>query len=272
MLEFHRKPGQPPLIMGVLNITPDSFSDGGRFLAHDDAVAQAQRLVAEGADIIDIGGESTRPGAEPVSLENELARVIPVIEALRSKIDVPISIDTSKPEVMRAAAAAGASMLNDVNGFRADGAVEVAVELGLPVCVMHMKGEPRSMQLNPEYTDVVAEVGDFLVERCERLEVAGMPRENIVIDPGFGFGKTLAHNLQLLNRLPELAARGYPVLVGMSRKSMIGALLDTPVDDRLHGSVALATVAAMKGAAIVRVHDVKPTRDALRIASAVEAA
>ena len=272
MLEFRRKQGRPPLVMGVLNITPDSFSDGGRFLAPDDAIAQARRLVAEGADIIDVGGESTRPGAEPVSVEAELARVIPVIEALQPAIDVPISIDTSKPQVMRAAAAAGASMLNDVNGFRAEGAIETAVELGLPVCIMHMKGEPRSMQLNPEYADVVQEVGEFLAARAQLLETAGMPRENIVIDPGFGFGKTLAHNLQLLNRLPELAAHGFPVLVGMSRKSMIGALLDTPVDDRLHGSVALATVAAMKGAAVVRVHDVKPTRDALRIASAVEAA
>ncbi|MDX1444531.1 MAG: dihydropteroate synthase [Gammaproteobacteria bacterium] len=258
--------------MGVLNITPDSFSDGGRFLEKDAAIAQARRLVAEGADIIDVGGESTRPGAEPVSVDDELARVIPVIEALAPNIDRPISIDTSKPEVMRAAAAAGAAMLNDVNGFRADGAVEAAAELGIPVCVMHMKGEPRTMQLNPEYADVTREVGDFLVERAGALEAAGLPREMIVIDPGFGFGKTLAHNLELLNRLPELGERGYPVLVGMSRKSMIGALLDTPVDDRLHGSVALATVAAMKGAAVIRVHDVKPTRDALRIASAVQAA
>jgi dihydropteroate synthase len=272
VLKLQRKPGDMPLVMGILNITPDSFSDGGKFLEKDAAIRQALRLVEEGADIIDIGGESTRPGAQPVSVDEELARVMPVIEAVVPEINIPVSIDTSKPEVMRVTAAAGVGMLNDVNGFRAEGAVEVAAELGLPVCVMHMKGEPRTMQLHPEYGDVVREVGDFLVERVDALLAAGLARDMVCVDPGFGFGKTLAHNLELLNRLDELAQRGYPVLVGMSRKTMVGAMLDTPVDDRLHGSVALATVAAMKGASIVRVHDVKPTRDALRIASAVAAA
>lgn len=258
-----------PQIMGVLNITPDSFSDGGKYLDRDAALAQAERLIEEGADIIDIGGESTRPGADPVLADEELRRVIPVIEALAGRISRPISIDTAKPEVMRAAAAAGAGMLNDVNAFRADGAVEAAVELDLPVCVMHMKGEPRTMQLHPEYADVVQEVRDFLLERATALEDAGLPRERIIIDPGFGFGKTLEHNLAMLRNLSDFAETGYPVLAGMSRKSMIGAMLDTPVDDRLHGSVALATIAALHGASIVRVHDVRPTRDALRIAAAV---
>lgn len=258
-----------PLVMGVLNITPDSFSDGGRYFDHGAALAQAERMIEEGADIIDIGGESTRPGAEPVSVEEELRRVIPVIEALAGKISRPVSVDTSKPEVMRTAAEAGAAMLNDVNAFRAEGAVEAAAELGLPVCVMHMKGEPRTMQLHPEYADVVTEVREFLLDRARVLEAAGLAKELIVIDPGFGFGKTLAHNLSLLRHLDILVETGYPVLAGMSRKSMIGALLDTPVDDRLHGSVALATLAAAQGAAILRVHDVRPTRDALRICSAV---
>ncbi|MDX1453862.1 MAG: dihydropteroate synthase [Gammaproteobacteria bacterium] len=255
--------------MGVLNVTPDSFSDGGKFLAADAALAQAERMIDEGADIIDIGGESTRPGADPVPVEEELRRVLPVIEALAGRIRVPISIDTAKPEVMRAAAGAGASLLNDVNAFRAEGAVATAAELGLDVCIMHMKGEPRTMQLQPQYDDVVAEVRDFLLARASELEAAGLPRERIIIDPGFGFGKTLQHNLALLAGLGELAAAGYPVLAGMSRKSMVGALLDTPVDDRLYGSIALATIAAMHGASILRVHDVRATRDALRIAGAV---
>lgn len=258
--------------MGVLNVTPDSFSDGGRFFDTGAAVAQAQRLVAEGADIIDIGGESTRPGAEPVGVAEELRRVIPVIEALHPVIERPISIDTSKPEVMRAAVRAGAGFINDVGALRAPGALEAAAELDVPICLMHMKGEPRSMQLNPRYDDVVAEVAAFLLERAAAAEAAGVRRENIYLDPGFGFGKTLQHNLALLQHLQSLADLGYPVLVGMSRKSMVGALLDTPVDDRVFGSIALATIAAMRGAAVIRVHDVKPTRDALKVCSAVLAA
>ncbi|HEX6929385.1 MAG TPA: dihydropteroate synthase [Gammaproteobacteria bacterium] len=258
--------------MGVLNVTPDSFSDGGRFLDKAAALAHARRMIDEGADFIDIGGESTRPGAEPVSIDAELHRVIPVIEALCGHIDRTISIDTSKPEVMRAAASAGAGFINDVNALRSPGALDAAAELGLPVCLMHMKGEPRSMQLNPQYTDVVREVRDFLLERARAAESAGLRKENIFIDPGFGFGKTLEHNLALLRCLESFTATGYPVLVGMSRKSMVGALLDTPVDDRVFGSVTLAAIAAMKGAAVIRVHDVKPTRDALKVCGAVMAA
>lgn len=264
--------GRQPKIMGVLNVTPDSFSDGGRYFDRSQALAQARRLVDEGADIIDIGGESTRPGAEPVGVEEELRRVLPVVEALAGKISQAISVDTSKPEVMRAAAEAGASMINDVNALQAPGALETAVDLGLPVCLMHMKGEPRTMQLNPEYRDVVTEVRDFLLNRARALETAGMSSDRIYIDPGFGFGKTLEHNLTLLRQLDVFAATGYPVLVGMSRKSMIGALLDTPVDDRVYGSITLAAIAAMKGASVIRVHDVKPTRDALKICGAVMAA
>lgn len=258
--------------MGVLNVTPDSFSDGGRFLEADAAIAQAKKLAEEGADIIDVGGESTRPGAEPVPLEEELHRVIPVIEALHGNVDCTISIDTSKPEVMRAAVKAGASFINDVAALGAPGAVDVAAELDSPVCLMHMKGEPRSMQLSPHYGNVVTEVKDFLLERAQVAERAGVKKKSIYLDPGFGFGKTLEHNLALLRHLDELVAEGYPVLVGMSRKSMVGALLDTPVDDRVFGSVTLAAISAMKGAAIIRVHDVKPTRDALRICGAVMAA
>ncbi|HEX7047149.1 MAG TPA: dihydropteroate synthase [Gammaproteobacteria bacterium] len=258
--------------MGVLNVTPDSFSDGGRFFDHAAALSQARRLIEEGADIIDVGGESTRPGAQPVLVEEELRRVIPVIEALAGNIDRTISVDTSKPEVMRAAAAAGAGLINDVNALRSPGALDAAAELGLPVCLMHMKGEPHSMQLNPRYDDVVREVRDFLLERAHAAESAGIKKENILIDPGFGFGKTLEHNLVLLRHLEEFTASGYPVLVGMSRKSMVGALLDTPIDDRVFGSVTLAAIAAMKGAAMIRVHDVKPTRDALKVCSAVMAA
>ncbi|MBW3566996.1 MAG: dihydropteroate synthase [Proteobacteria bacterium] len=258
--------------MGVLNITPDSFSDGGRYLDADSAVAQAKRLAEEGADIIDIGGESTRPGAEPVPAEEELRRVLPVIKALQGKVDRLISIDTSKPEVMRAAVAAGAGLINDVAALRAPGAVEAAGDLDVPVCLMHMKGEPRSMQLSPHYENVVVEVRDFLLERAAIAERAGVRKQNIHLDPGFGFGKTLEHNLALLRHLDDFVATGYPVLVGMSRKSMVGALLDTPVDDRVFGSVTLAAIAAMKGAAIIRVHDVKPTRDALKVCGAVMAA
>lgn len=265
-------PLQQPKIMGVLNVTPDSFSDGGRYLDADSAVAQAMRLAEEGADIIDVGGESTRPGAQPVPGEEELRRVVPVIKALRGRVDRLISIDTSKPEVMRAAVAAGAGLINDVSALRAPGAVDAAAELRVPVCLMHMKGEPRSMQINPHYENVVVEVRDFLLERAAAAQRAGIGKQDIYLDPGFGFGKTLEHNLALLRHLDDIVAAGYPVLVGMSRKSMVGALLDTPVDDRVFGSVTLAAIAAMKGAAIIRVHDVKPTRDALKVCGAVMAA
>ncbi len=256
-----------PRVMGILNVTPDSFSDGGRYLDLGAAVERAWRMVEEGADIIDVGGESTRPGAAPVPLEEELRRVVPVIEAVASKLPVPVSVDTSKPEVMRAAVAAGAGLVNDVRALRAPGALEAAAELGVPVCLMHMQGEPRTMQRAPVYRDVVAEVRAFLLERVAACEAAGIPRERILIDPGFGFGKTLEHNLALMRRLDAFVETGLPVLVGVSRKSMIGALLgDAPVERRLHGSVAAAVVAACKGAAIVRVHDVAATVEALRVA------
>ncbi|MDH4133375.1 MAG: dihydropteroate synthase [Gammaproteobacteria bacterium] len=258
-----------PCVMGILNVTPDSFSDGGRFLSCEAALAQARRMAEEGADIIDIGGESTRPGADDVTIEQELARVIPVIEAVAAAIPVPVSIDTSKPEVMRAAVAAGAGLINDVRALRAPGALGAAADLKVPVCLMHMQGEPRRMQANPVYDDVVNEVGDFLRERVAACTAAGIPRDRIVIDPGFGFGKTVAHNLELLRGLPELREMGLPMLAGLSRKSMIGALLNLPVEERLQASVALALIAVQNGASIVRVHDVRATRDALRMWMAV---
>lgn len=259
-----------PLLMGVLNVTPDSFSDGGRHRGLERALAHARGMVAAGADIIDVGGESTRPGAEPVSLGQELARVIPVVEALRAELDVTVSVDTSKPAVMRAAVAAGVGMINDVYGFRAPGAMDVAAESGVAVCVMHMQGEPRSMQLRPYYDDVAGEVRAFLVGQADRLRGLGVTRERIVLDPGFGFGKTLEHNLALFRALPGLAHLGYPLLVGVSRKSMIGALLgDRPVGDRLVGSVTAALLAARAGARILRVHDVRETADAFAIQRAL---
>jgi len=256
-------------VMGILNVTPDSFSDGGAWLETSAAVARGENLAAEGADVIDVGGESTRPGAEAVSAQLEIERVVPVIERLARLIDVPISIDTSKPEVMRAAVAAGATLINDVQALRAPGAAALAAELAVPVCLMHMKGAPRTMQRNPVYTDVVGEVRAFLSERLDAAQAAGIPREQIVLDPGFGFGKTVAHNLALLRGLEAIKTLGCPVLVGLSRKSMIGALLDLPVTERLHASVALALIAAHNGAAIVRVHDVRATREALRTWEAV---
>jgi dihydropteroate synthase len=258
-----------PRVMGILNVTPDSFSDGGRFLRHEQAVEQALSMVAQGAAIIDIGGESTRPGAADVSLEEELARVIPLIEALRPELPVPISVDTSKPEVMRAAAAAGAGMINDVCALRRDGALAAAAQSRLPVCLMHMQGEPRTMQAEPHYEDVVAEVEAFLRGRITACEAAGIPRERLLLDPGFGFGKTLAHNLSLLKHLQSFHQLGAPLLVGMSRKSMIGQVLDAPLDARLYGSVAAATMAALQGAQIIRVHDVQATVDALKMVAAV---
>ena len=262
--------GNRPLVMGVLNVTPDSFSDGGRYLAPPAARERARRMIAEGADIIDVGGESTRPGAAPVRVEEELARVVPVIEAIRAESDVPISVDTSKPEVMAAACEAGADMINDVRALREPGALETAARLGRPVCLMHMRGEPRTMQAAPRYDDVVAEVEDFLRARVAAAEAAGLPRGHLVIDPGFGFGKTLEHNLLLFRALPRLRRMGLAVLVGVSRKTMIGTILDRPPQARLHGSVALAGLAAWLGARIVRVHDVGATRDAVRVVQAVK--
>ena len=261
-----------PRVMGILNVTPDSFSDGGQFVKPDEAIAQALRMVEEGAAIIDIGGESTRPGAAEVSVEEELARVVPLITALAPELPVPISVDTSKPEVMLAAAEAGAGMINDVYALRREGALAAAAQSGLPVCLMHMQGEPRTMQAAPHYNDVVAEVSAFLAERMAACEAAGIARENILLDPGFGFGKTLDHNLTLLKHLDELHKLGAPLLVGMSRKSMIGLVLNAPVEQRLHGSVAVATLAAQGGAQIIRVHDVQPTADALKMVAAVNAA
>jgi len=256
-------------IMGILNVTPDSFSDGGIFLARDAAVAHALAMAEEGADLIDIGGESTRPGAPAVSVQEELDRVIPVIEAIAHAVPLPVSIDTSKPEVMRAAVAAGAGLINDVRALRATGALQTAAALAVPVCLMHMQGEPRSMQHNPVYLDVADEVRDFLQERIDACVAAGIPRQRIVIDPGFGFGKTVGHNLELLRRLDELRALGAPILAGLSRKSMIGALCGLPVEQRLHASVALALIAVQNGATMLRVHDVRATREAIRMFEAV---
>jgi len=258
------------LVMGILNVTPDSFSDGGRYLRVDRAVGHAMQMIAEGADIIDIGGESTRPGSHPVSADEEIERVVAVIEALRRKTSIVISVDTSKPEVMRAAANAGASTINDVRALQLTGAIEAATELALPVCLMHMQGEPESMQVNPGYTDVVTEVLQFLLLRSERCMAAGIEREQIIIDPGFGFGKTLQHNLSLLAGLHRFVATGFPVLVGLSRKSMVRALADSPGSDLVAGSVTLALYAARHGAHIVRVHDVRQTVEALRIQSALD--
>lgn len=257
-----------PCVMGVLNVTPDSFSDGGRFLDAGAAVAQARRMAEEGAAIIDIGGESTRPGAQAVGEEEERRRVLPVVEAIAGKLPVVVSVDTSKPGVMRAAIDAGAGMINDVRALQSPGALEVIASSRVAVCLMHMQGEPRTMQAQPRYADVVREVGEFLGARVAACREHGIARERLVIDPGFGFGKTLEHNLALLASLDQFTNRQLPVLVGLSRKSMIGTILGRPVEDRLHGSLALAVVAVMRGARIVRAHDVAATVDAVRIASA----
>jgi dihydropteroate synthase len=257
------------VVMGVLNVTPDSFSDGGRFLSLEAAVEQGVRMAAEGAALLDVGGESTRPGAEPVSEAEELERVIPVIERLRADTQAVISIDTSKPAVIRAAAAAGAGLVNDVRALREPGALEAAAATGCAVGLMHMQGEPRTMQLAPHYQDVVAEVRHFLSTRAAACRAAGIEAGRLVVDPGFGFGKTVEHNLTLLRRLPELAVDGLPVLVGLSRKSMLGTLTQRQAGERLAGSVALAVIAALNGARIIRAHDVAPTVDALRVVGAV---
>lgn len=255
--------------MGILNVTPDSFSDGGRFVRRDAAIRQALAMQAEGAGIIDVGGESTRPGAAGVSLEEELERVVPVIEALAAELDVPVSVDTSKPEVMREAVEAGAGMINDVNALRADGALEAAFVTGVPVCLMHMQGKPRTMQQAPHYGDVVAEVMAFLGDRAAHCLAAGIPKEKILLDPGFGFGKSLEHNLELLRNLRSFRELGYPLLVGISRKSMLGMLTGRDVGERLAAGIAAAVLAVERGAAIVRVHDVATTVDAIRITTAV---
>ncbi|MEJ2529927.1 MAG: dihydropteroate synthase [Gammaproteobacteria bacterium] len=259
-----------PKVMGILNVTPDSFSDGGDFIAPGKAIYHAEQMLRAGASIIDVGGESTRPGAAAVSEQEEMDRVIPVIEAIKQRLPVIVSIDTNKPAVMRAAVAAGAGLINDVMALQAPEAIATAQQLNVPICLMHMQGEPRTMQHNPVYADVVPDVLNFFEQRIEACVAGGIPRERLLLDPGFGFGKTLEHNLTLLKYLGEFMHIGLPLLVGVSRKSMIGAILDeATVDDRLYGSLAAAVLALEKGAAIIRVHDVKPTVDALRVVNAV---
>ncbi|OGS95940.1 MAG: dihydropteroate synthase [Gallionellales bacterium RIFCSPLOWO2_02_FULL_57_47] len=257
-----------PLVMGIVNVTPDSFSDGGQHLQHAAALAHAQQLIAEGADILDIGGESTRPGAQPVSVQEELDRVLPVIEGLRGA-PVPVSIDTCKPEVMQAAIAAGAQMVNDINALQEDAALQIVAAGNVAVCLMHKQGSPQTMQTQPQYQNVVSEVSAFLRGRIAATEAAGIGRERIAIDPGFGFGKTLAHNLDLLRHLDKLRELGVPVLAGLSRKSMLGAITGQDVDHRVSASVAAALIAVQRGASIVRAHDVRETVDALKVWSAV---
>lgn len=254
--------------MGIVNITPDSFSDGGKFNTTDKAVAHAMQLVEQGADILDIGGESTRPGATPVPLDEELKRVIPVIKAL-AQAGVPLSIDTYKPEVMRAAIDAGVDIVNDVCALQEPNALEIVAPSKVGVCLMHMQGRPQTMQADPQYQDVVTEVCDFLAARLKAGEQAGIARERVVLDPGFGFGKRTAHNLALLNNLSSLQSLGLPLLIGLSRKSVLGQVVGSAVDERIHASIAASVISVMKGANIVRVHDVKPTVDALKIVSAV---
>ena len=258
-------------IMGVVNVTPDSFSDGGAHADTDAAVAHGLRLAEEGADVLDVGGESTRPGAGEVPVEEELRRVVPVIERLARECALPISVDSSKPEVMRAAVAAGAGMINDPFALRREGALDAAAGLGVPVCLMHMQGTPQDMQDAPRYDDVVAEVHSFLAQRLFACEMAGIARKKLLVDPGFGFGKDLEHNLALLRQLSRFAELGVPVLAGLSRKGMIGTLTSRGIDERVHGSVAAALIAAQNGASIVRVHDVAATADALAIWRAVAA-
>ncbi|WP_214216843.1 dihydropteroate synthase [Rosenbergiella epipactidis] len=257
-----------PHIMGILNMTPDSFSDGGRHKTLIDAITHANEMVIAGATILDIGGESTRPGADDVSVEDELARVIPVVEALSQRFEVWISVDTSKPEVIRAAAAAGAHLINDIRSLNEPGAREAAADVDLPVCLMHMQGEPKSMQHSPSYQQIITEVDSFLATEIERCIAAGIRRENILIDPGFGFGKNLQHNYELLANLSHFHHFDLPLLVGMSRKSMIGQLLNVGPTQRLSGSLACAVIAAMQGAQIIRVHDVKESVEAIRVVEA----
>jgi dihydropteroate synthase len=260
-----------PLVMGVVNVTPDSFFDGGQHADPPAAIAHARRLVEEGADLLDVGGESSRPGAAPVNADAELARILPVLDGLAG-LDIPVSVDTTKPEVMRAALAHGAAMINDITALATPGALEAAAASDAAVCLMHMQGSPRTMQADPAYADVTAEVRDFLATRAATCERGGIARDRIVLDPGFGFGKTLDHNLTLLARLRELAALGYPVLVGWSRKSSLGRVTGRPAGERLAASVAAALIAVQRGARIVRVHDVAATRDVLAVLAAVEGA
>lgn len=259
-----------PQVMAVLNVTPDSFSDGGRFNRLDTALAQAERLVQEGASFIDVGGESTRPGAADVSVQQELERVCPVVEAINERLDVAISVDTSTPEVITQSAALGAGLINDIRSLRREGALQAAAATGLPVCLMHMQGEPGTMQQRPHYDSVNAEVTAFLMERVAEAKDAGISSERLILDPGFGFGKNLEHNLVLLGALEQLGALGYPLLVGMSRKSMLGQITGRDVAERLPASLAVATIAAMKGAAIIRVHDVRETVDAMKVVTALK--
>jgi len=256
-------------VMGILNTTPDSFSDGGLWTDPKRAVKHAEEMLRAGADIIDVGGESTRPGSRAVSVQQELDRVLPVIESLVAEIGATVSVDTSKPEVMEAAVRAGAGMINDVFALRQGGALEMAAGLQVPVCLMHMQGRPRDMQQDPVYRDVVAEVEEFLLRRASACEAAGIPADRIVIDPGFGFGKTLDHNVELFRAIPRLGRNGYPLLVGVSHKAMLGALTGKPVGQRVAASVAAAVLAAQSGASILRVHDVAETVDALKVAAAL---
>ncbi|QSD37255.1 dihydropteroate synthase [Pectobacterium brasiliense] len=257
-----------PHIMGILNVTPDSFSDGGKHNKLDAALLHVQEMVNAGATLIDIGGESTRPGAAEVSTEEELNRVVPVVEAIAKRFDVWISVDTSKPEVMTASAQAGAHLINDIRALQEPGALEAAAATGLPVCLMHMQGMPRTMQHKPHYDDLMQDIGDFLQQQIDRCVSANILKSKLLLDPGFGFGKNLAHNYALLARLSELHRFELPLLVGMSRKSMIGQILNVPPAQRVHGSIACAVIAAMQGAQIIRVHDVKETADAMRIVEA----
>lgn len=252
-----------PQVMGILNVTPDSFSDGGEFIVADAALAQAKRMVADGAGIIDVGGESTRPGALVVSVEEEIARVVPVIQAIHSELDIPISIDTSKPEVMRAAIKAGAGLINDVCALQVAGAMQAAVDCDVPVCLMHSQGNPQTMQNDPQYEDVVTDVIAFLLKRATACEQAGIARDRLILDPGFGFGKRATHNLLLMKHLSRLIALGFPVLVGVSRKSMIGKLLKVSVEERLAASLSLAAISVWQGAKIIRSHDVRETVQAI---------
>lgn len=261
-----------PQVMGILNVTPDSFSDGGCYMLQDAALRRVEQMVAEGADIIDVGAESTRPGAVPVAVSEEIDRVASIIEAITERFDIDVSIDTSKPAVMASAVAAGATMINDVRALRDDGALEMAHKLGTRICLMHMQGEPRVMQNAPVYKNVVEEVSLFLRQRIDACVEMGIPMERLLIDPGFGFGKTPQHNLTLLNGLSRFKALGVPLLVGLSRKSFIGVVLDKPVHARLSGSLAAATLALWHGAAIVRVHDVAETVDIIKFCHAVQSA
>lgn len=254
-----------PCVMGILNVTPDSFSDGGDFLGYEDALQHARQMVAEGADMIDVGGESTRPGAAVVPEQQELDRVIPLIEALSAEIAVPISVDTTKAQVMREAVSAGAGLINDVNALRSEGALSAAVDLAVPICLMHRQGSPSKMQKKPLYDNVLADVKRFLLARVAACELVGISRERLIIDPGFGFGKTLEHNIALFAGLKQFVGLGLPVMIGVSRKTMIGEVLNAQVDERLSGGLALATLAAQQGASIIRTHDVKATTDVLKI-------